>query len=181
MLSLVGCLTFAQSLKVVIKQDGQVIEPVNNVYELKKKPFQFELAANDLEDFLVGVTTDEDHFGEAVDFFEDEEPWFTNTGIAEGLFNEEQELYLMDMAPFYWYYTDKDEHCFDRDPVGTAEEWTATRTISKVYDLISSEDIALKDIQDSIYIYMFYPSYDEDLTMIEKQNLFFGELRFINE
>ena len=32
-------MTFAQSLKVVIKQDGKIIEPVNDVYELKKSPF----------------------------------------------------------------------------------------------------------------------------------------------
>ena len=33
--SLLSFITFAQSLRVVIKQDGKVVQPVNDVYELK--------------------------------------------------------------------------------------------------------------------------------------------------
>ena len=46
--SLLSLITFAQSLKVVIKQDGKVVQPVNNVYELKKSTFQFEITSTNL-------------------------------------------------------------------------------------------------------------------------------------
>lgn len=173
-------MTVAQSLNVVVKQDGKVIEPLNDVYELKKSTFQFEIAASYLEGFLIGVTTDENHFGEAVDFFEPDEPWFENSGMAEEFFNQNKELYLMDMAPSYWYYTDENDHRFDRTPKGTAEQWTATRTVERLYDITASQQVDLKDVEVSIYIYMFHPVYNDAYDMIEKKSLFFGELKFKN-
>ena len=41
--SLLSLITFAQSLKVVIKQNGKVVQPVNNVYELKNLHFNSKL------------------------------------------------------------------------------------------------------------------------------------------
>lgn len=177
-LSLGSLCTMAQTLKVVVKQNGKIVKPVSDVYMLKKQAFQFEIKADHIEGFLVGVTTDENHFGEAVDFFEPDEPWFQNTGMAEGLFNANKELYLMETAPSYWYYTAKNDHRFDRDPIGTAEQWTSTRSITKLYDITAEQEVALKDIETSIYIYMFDPEYDDDYSMSGKKTLFFGELRF---
>ncbi|WP_437921207.1 hypothetical protein [Sphingobacterium sp. LRF_L2] len=169
-----------QSLRVLVKQDGKVIEAVDNVYKLQKTPFQFEISATDVEGFLLGVTTDENHFGEAVDFFEPDEPWFQNTGMAEVFFNQNKELYLMDMAPSYWYYTDENDHRFDRNPKGTAKQWQGTRTITRLYDITADQVVELKDIEVSLYIYMFDPIYNDDYDMVGKKSLFFGELKFGN-
>jgi len=180
LLSILGLTSYAQSLKVEIKQDGKVIKPVNNVYELKKSTFQFDIAAKNVEGFLVGVTTDENHYGEAVDFFEPNDPWFENTGMAEGLFNEEQELFLTDMAPSYWYYSDRDDHRFDRDPKGTPQKWTATRTVKKIYDIVDAQEVALADVETSLFIYMYDPVYNDEYDMVSKKSLFFAELKFID-
>ena len=50
--SLLSLMTFAQSLKVIIKQDGKVIKPVNDVYVLKKSTFLFEITSNNLDGFF---------------------------------------------------------------------------------------------------------------------------------
>ncbi|MFP3507733.1 hypothetical protein, partial [Burkholderia sp. SIMBA_062] len=72
LLSLLSIMTFAQSLKVIIKQDGKVIEPVNNIYELKKSTFQFEFASTDLEGFLIGATQDKSIYTAAVGLYNPE-------------------------------------------------------------------------------------------------------------
>lgn len=181
-LSILFCLlsfmTFAQSLQVVIKQDGKVVEPVNNVYELKKSPFLFEVSAADLEGFLIGATTDKSIYTAAVGPYNPEVLWFQSTGMAEELYNKDKELFLMDSAPSYWYYTDAKDHRFDKNPKGNLNQWTAKRTVTRFYDIMIARAIDLKDFDGSAYIFMYHPEYNDDYDLIGKKNLFNAEIRF---
>ena len=176
--SLLSLMTFAQSLKVVIKQDGQIIKPVNDVYELIKSAFLFEIKSTNLEGFLVGATTDKDIYAGAVGLFNPEVPWFQNTGMAEELYNKDKEIFLMDSAPSYWYYTDAKDHRFDKNPKGNLKQWTATRTITRFYDIMVDQAIELKDFNENAYILMYEPVYNDEYDLIEKKNLFQGVLKF---
>lgn len=171
-------MTFAQTLKVIIKQDGKVIEPVNDVYDLKKSPFIFEFAANNLEGFLVGATTNKDIYGGALGLFNTAVPWFQSTGMAEELYNKDKEMFLMDSAPSYWYYTDAKDHRFDKTPKGTSKQWTATRTITRFYDIMVDQPMNLKDVNDRVYLFMYSPQYNDEYDLIGKKNLFQAVLRF---
>lgn len=171
-------MTFAQSLQVVIKQDGKVVEPVNNVYELKRSPFVFEVSATDLEGFLIGATTDKSIYTAAIATYNPEVLWFQSTGMAEELYNKDKELFLMDAAPSYWYYTDVKDHRFDKNPKGNLNQWTAKRTITRFYDIMIARAIDLKDFDGSAYILMYHPEYNDDYDLIGKKNLFNAEIRF---
>jgi hypothetical protein len=175
---LLSFITFAQSLKVVIKQDGKVIEPVNDVYELKKSPFLFEITSANLEGFLVGATTNKDIYAGALGVLDTEVPWFQNTGMAEELYNKDKEMFLMDSAPSYWYYTDAKDHRFDKNPKGNAKQWTATRTITRFYDIMVDQPINLKDFNGSVFILMYQPVYNEEYDLVDKKNLFQAALKF---
>ncbi|MBV8327433.1 hypothetical protein [Chryseobacterium sp.] len=175
---LLSCMTFAQSIKVVIKQNGKVIEPVNDVYDLKKSTFQFEITSANLEGFLVGATTDKDIYAGALGLFNAEVPWFQNTGMAEEMYNKDKELFLMDSAPSYWYYTDVKDHRFDKNPKGNAKQWIATRTITRFYDIMADYPINLKDFDGRVYILMYKPEYNSDYDLTGKKNLFQAALRF---
>ncbi|MCY4779248.1 hypothetical protein ORI89_06275 [Sphingobacterium sp. UT-1RO-CII-1] len=50
----------------------------------------------------------------------------------------------------------------------------------KLYDITAQQEVALKDIETSLYIYMYDPEYDDNYTMIGKKTLFFGELKFVD-
>lgn len=178
--SLFSIVSFAQSLKVSIVQDGKVVERKDNIYQLKKAPFQFKFEATELEGFLLGVTTDGGLYEEAVDFSNKELSWFENTGMAEEPYNAEKELLVMDYSPSYWYYTDKDDHRFDRNPKGTPLKWTATRTINKLYDVMVAEAVDFKNIEGkaSVYVLMYHPTYNDDYLVVSKKNLFDAELMF---
>ncbi|MDQ1856557.1 hypothetical protein [Chryseobacterium sp. WLY505] len=171
-------MTFAQSLKVVIKQDGKVVQPVNDVYELKKSPFLFEITSTDLEGFLVGATTNKEIYGEALGVLNTEVPWFQNTGMAEELYNKDKEMFLMDSAPSYWYYTDAKDHRFDKNPKGNAKQWTATRTITRFYDIMADQPINLKDFDGRVFILMYQPEYNDEYDLTGKKNLFQAALKF---
>lgn len=175
---LLSFITFAQTLKVVIKQDGKVIEPVNDVYDLKKSPFIFEFSATHLEGFLVGATTNKDIFAGALGLFNTEVPWFQSTGMAEEMYNKDKEMFLMDSAPSYWYYTDAKDHRFDKNPKGTLKQWTATRTITRFYDIMVNQPVSLKNVEGRVYVFMYQPEYNEEYDLIGKKNLFQGTLRF---
>lgn len=176
--SLLSFMTFAQSLKVVIKQDGKVIQPVNDVYELKKSPFLFEITSNNLEGFLVGATTNKDIYAGALGLLNTEVPWFQNTGMAEELYNKDKEMFLMDSAPSYWYYTDAKDHRFDKNPKGSAKQWTATRTITRFYDIMMDQPINLKDFDGRVFLLMYQPEYNDEYDLIGKKNLFQAALKF---
>ncbi|MEJ5055670.1 hypothetical protein [Sphingobacterium sp. MYb382] len=176
--SLLSFMTFAQSLDVVIKQDGKEIQPVNNVYELAKTPFSFVISGVDIEGFLVGATTNEEVYEEAVAPFNPDVQWFQNTGMAEELFNPYKELYLMDQAPSFWYFVDAKDHRFDKNAKGDVNQWKGTRTITRLYDIIIDEAVALKDFEGSVYVLMYDPEYDEDFDMVGKENLFQAQLKF---
>lgn len=171
-------MTFAQSLKVVIKQDGKVIQPVNDVYELKKSPFLFEITSANLEGFLVGATTNKDIYAGALGVLNTEVPWFQNTGMAEELYNKDKEMFLMDSAPSYWYYTDAKDHRFDKTPKGNAKQWTGTRTITRFYDIMVDQPINLKDFNGSVFILMYQPVYNDEYDLVDKKNLFQAALKF---
>ncbi|MDX8573687.1 hypothetical protein OZ666_18485 [Elizabethkingia sp. HX QKY] len=176
--SLLSLITFAQSLKVVIKQNGKVVQPVNDVYELKKSPFLFEINSTNLEGFLIGATTDENIYTAAADTYNPEVAWFQNTGMAEELCNKDKELFLMDTAPSYWYYTDAKDHRFDKNPKGNLKQWTATRTITRFYDIMVDQPISLKDFNGNAYVLMYEPVYNDEYDLIGKKNLFRATLKF---
>ncbi|WP_232816287.1 hypothetical protein [Chryseobacterium capnotolerans] len=162
----------------MIKQDGKVIEPVNDVYDLKKSPFVFEFTSTNLEGFLVGATTNKDIYAGALGLINTEVPWFQSTGMAEELYNKDKEMFLMDSAPSYWYYTDVKDHRFDKNPKGTLKQWTATRTITRFYDIMVDQPVNLKDFDGSVFLFMYQPEYNDEYDLIGKKNLFQAALRF---
>lgn len=178
--SFVGFMTYAQSLTVQIKQDGKIVEPINDVYLLAKSPFQFEISATDIEGFLVGATTKKVLYTTVIASTDISESWFQNTGMTEELFNKDKELYLMDLAPSYWYFTDSKDHRFDKNPKGSLEHWSAKRTITRFYDVLEDETILLNDFEGSAYILMYSPIYNQEYDMEDRENLFQAELRFID-
>lgn len=175
---LLNVITFAQSLKVVIKQDGKVVQPVNDVYDLKKSAFQFEITASNIEGFLVGATTNKDIYEAAMGLYNADVPWFQNTGMAEELYNKDKEMFLMDSAPSYWYYTDAKDHRFDKTPKGNLKQWTGTRTVARFYDVMVAQPVSLQDLDGRVYLLMYEPVYNDEYDLIGKKNLFQAALRF---
>jgi hypothetical protein len=158
-------------LKVVIKQDGKVVQPVNDVYELKKSPFLFEINSTNLEGFLIGATTDENIYAAAADL-QSGGCMVSEYRYGRRACNKDKELFLMDTAPSYWYYTDAKDHRFDKNPKGNLKQWTATRTITRFYDIMVDQPISLKDFNGNAYVLMYEPVYNDEYDLIGRKIYF---------
>jgi hypothetical protein len=177
---LVSTLTFAQDVKfsLVVNQGGKKVHSEDQVYLLERKPFVLQMAARNVEGFLVGATFDRDVYMSAIGEGDLEVSWFVETGMAEGLFNVEQSILISNDAPSYWYYDKKDDHRFDRDTKGIPTDWIAVRTIKQFVDLLNEKTVQVEDYKDSIFLFIYKPEYDDDYTMVSMDILFHGELKF---
>ena len=171
-------LTFAQSLDVQIKQDGQIINSQDGVYHLKKKEFAYVVNAKDIEGFLVGATFDESIYKNAIGPFNPTVTWFQNTGMAEELYNLEKDMTITDEAPSYWYYTDARDHRFDKTPKGNLKNWSGTRTVKQVFDVAEGIPQTISEINKPIYVIFYEAKNDENYEVIGKKNLFHATLKF---
>ncbi len=165
-----------QSVNIKAKQDFKVIPLVNHQVELSKNSFKLMFHVKGLEAFCIAFTTDKDIYRSALGEADLEVMWFENTGMAEGLFNDEKTVLLSDEAPSYWFYSSITEHRFDKHPQGTSKEWTAERTIDKFYQVEEDKTYAISELSGPIYYVVYAPIYAEDYQLIDKTILNYGEL-----
>jgi hypothetical protein len=100
---------------IAVEQNGKTLPIRGGVVRLKQAPFvlRFHLAVG--EALLV-------HSWQAPGFWEkaraganlDEVLQLEGNGMAEELFNKTKDVMLDEHAYSYWYYTDKNDHRFDR-------------------------------------------------------------------
>lgn len=87
-------------------------------------------------------------------------PVFDNTGMAEGDFNREKEIFLSDDAPSYWIYTSQDEHRFNEVNI-YENRITAVRAIKYLYDVNTKETISVSDVKKPLYLVFISAKYNE--------------------
>ncbi len=165
-----------QSVSIKAKQDYKLVASVNHSLTLRKSPFKLMFHVKGLESFCIAFTSDEDVYRSAIGEADMEVMWFENTGMAEGLFNEDKTIMLSNEAPSYWFYSSLQEHRFDKHPQGTRKEWTAERSIENFYDADQDENYSVKQIKRSIYYVVYVPQYDEDYNQIDKKIYTYGEI-----
>ncbi|MDM1049300.1 hypothetical protein [Sphingobacterium hotanense] len=174
--SICTCAIAQQSVSIKVKQDYKLVASVNHSLTLSKSPFKLMFHVKELESFCIAFTSDEDVYRSAIGEADMEVMWFENTGMAEGLFNEDKTIMLSNEAPSYWFYSSLEEHRFDKHPQGTIKEWTAERSIENFYDVVQDETYSVKQINRPIYYVVYVPQYDEDYNQIDKKIYTYGEI-----
>ncbi len=174
------CSQAQTQVNVKVRQDYVLVEQKDHAFSLKKKPFQLLFHVKNNDAFLISFTQDADLYRSAIGKADLEVSWFENTGMAEGLFNEEKTILLSDEAPSYWYFTDLQDHRFDKHPQGRPVEWTATRTVTQVYQVESESAIPVKDLQKPLYFVIYQTEVDEELNIIGQEILNHGVLNWQN-
>lgn len=178
MLFSLAALAQSEKIHIQIKQDGKIVQPKDDVYSLDDSEFSFEVNAEYAAGFLVGATLDKYVYQSALGEADLEVMWFENTGMADDMFNPNQEIIISDEAPSYWFYSDAEEHRFDRDPQGTFEQWEGTRTINTFNNLAEYEMIPVAGFDSAIFVYFYIPIYDDEYNLIDREVIFHGELKF---
>jgi hypothetical protein len=166
------------TIQVEVKQNGKIVTMDNGVINLKSGEFAFEVESFSVESFLVGATFDKDLYRSAIGEADLEVPWFENTAFADEMYNPNKELIVSDEAPSYWFYTNANDHRFDKNPKGNTEHWIGNRTIKILNNLSNYETIPLTKYKGSVFVYFYTPIYDEDYNMTEVIIHYQAELKF---
>ncbi|MEJ5056194.1 hypothetical protein [Sphingobacterium sp. MYb382] len=144
-------------------QDGQKVPLAeNNTVNLKKKPFQIQLSHILDEGVLIGATFDKDLYRSAMGDADLEVMWFSNTGMADDMFNDDKSLMMSDEAPSYWFYTSKEQHRFDHDPKESNGRYLGTRTIENLALLDPYRMVPIKNVKKNLYLVFYESSYDAE-------------------
>lgn len=166
----------AQELDIKIIQDGKIIISHNDVYQLAPRSFSFQVKAKDIEGFLIGTTTDEYIYKSALGDADLEVMWFEETGMAEPLFNSNKQVFVNNEAPSYWYFTSTEDHRFDLGANGNEKSWQAFRTVNSFYFIDTEQTISVRKMQNPLYLFFYYPTYDKDYNLIETKCVFKAQL-----
>ncbi|MEC4114996.1 hypothetical protein [Myroides pelagicus] len=166
------------NISVNVIQNGELIPAKDGIINLKSEEFTFEITAEHLTSFLIGITTTKELYTATLADYELQQPWFKSYAMADYPFNPNRELLLSDQAPNYWHFTSPEDHRFDHSPQGTNEHWTAKRTIRTLNDLHNKKTIPINEFKNSVYLYFYSPIYDDQYKLIKIKPLYSVELRF---
>ncbi len=157
---LFSCPCFAQNTKdthfaVSIFQHGEMLPIANRTVKVKKEEFKivFTFADDKPMNICINASFSPKNYNAAIKGVPlDELSCFKpGSGMAEGVFNGDRSISIADDAVNYWFYEDSDFHRFD--VAETSEgRLLATRTISKLWNKETKDNIDLNTIKTPLYL-----------------------------
>lgn len=146
-------------LKVYIEQNGIRQTVTNNEVALDKKPFNIVFVLKKPDGILISSSFDKITYEKALKKEAlSNLPCYQNTGMAEGLFNKDNEVMISDEAPSYWFYDNDKEHRFNT-VIKSRDSLVCTRTINQVYIIDKEESLSIEKINNPLY-FVFINSSD---------------------
>lgn len=142
---------------ITIEQNSEQKIIINNTVELKPGPFDIVLELSEPMGLIINASFSKKTFKLALkNKHLDKLPGFQETGMSEGFFNEDKEIFISDNAPNYWYYDTENENRFNSfEKVG--KSIICKRTIENLYEPRTSTSI--KTIDNTKPIYLVFMSY----------------------
>lgn len=142
----------------------------DHVVNLKKAKFDLVFVMNQPTDFLINASYSSASFEQAKSGTELHKiAGFQETGMAEGLRNEDLEIFINDSAPNAWFYEDEINHRFNKIRKD-GDLLVCTRTIEYIRDMNLNRRDKIKKTESPMYLVIVVYRYDMQLRRsIEKQ------------
>ncbi len=143
-----------------IEQDGKQIPITHNTVTLNKSAFDIVLTLSDTMGVLVNASFNKKTFKRAADNQpQNKLPGFNETGLADGLQNPDNIVYVAIEAPNYWFYENDSIHRFN------SVEWKnnlliCKRTIAHIHDVNTQSDMNITDVKQPLYLVFMHLNYD---------------------
>jgi hypothetical protein len=142
--------THDKFFRVYFEQDHKIIEAVGDDVFLKKEPFDVVLEFPEPMGVLVHASLNPETYDDAVKGKSLKKlPGFENTGMAESMFNTDNEIMLSNTAPNYWFYDNDDAHRFDAVESSNGKI-TCKRRVVQFTDVDSNRVIKLSDVEQPL-------------------------------
>lgn len=137
---------------VQVLQRGEERAVIDHSVRLQKKAFTIVVHFSKPMGILVGAALNDRTWLPAVRREAiDDLPAFRETGMAEGRFNDQNDILLSDRAPSYWYYENPDDHRFNTVRVDK-NGITAFREIESFYDVSTRASIPVARAEAPLYL-----------------------------
>ena len=158
-------ITIAQKkgdFSLIIIQNGKTITPdQNDKITLEKKPFELVFIFKRETKVLLNASLDSTSFNQAAEYEDvNKIKGYGWSGLAEGRNNKGKELFIHDLAPSMWYYSDESDNRFDKIEF-KKRNIVCTRTI-KQFLLLENDNkvVKVEDIDSSIFLIFSSYKYD---------------------
>jgi hypothetical protein len=157
--------------KVYIEQDGIRIPVANNEVSLNKKPFDIVFVFDKPNAVLVNTSFDKSTYEMALKKEPlSKLPGYAGTGMAEGSFNSEKEVFIDDTCPSYWHYETSKDNRFNK-VVKTKDSIICTRTIKQLNVLGEKENTIVPIKQITQPLYFVFVDYESDPKTFERKEI----------
>ena len=156
------------SFSMWIEQDGQTMPLNHGAVTLRKAPFEVVMAlsrpmAVHLSASLLPKTLQMAAKGWALSKL----PGFENRGMAEVMFNPDNQLLICDDSSSYWFFTNKQTHRFNR-VTRSGKQFICRRTVTQLVDIDEQVTLPVSDINCPIYLVAVHTRPD-DVTEVHRQ------------
>jgi hypothetical protein len=157
-------------VKISIEQNGQKYDINNNTVVLSPSPFDIVFEFSEPMNVLINASFNPKTLKLAADQQPISHlPGFSETGIAEGLFNEDKEIFISENAPNCWFFDDESRHRFNI----TSQSGSiiiGKRTIENLYNLDEKSVIKVTENKKTIFlVFIFYKIGIKPADLIELQ------------
>lgn len=166
----IGISQTSKTFTVQLAQAGEFLPIVDANVQLKDSVFDFIFEFSEPMSLLVSASHSKKTFVAAKKGVKLEKlPGFTETGMSEGDFNEDQVVLINDKAPSCWYYDDKQNHRFNAITL-TEKGIRCTRTVSNLLQIPSNNILNMGDFSKPLYlVFVSYEIEENTLNRIELQ------------
>jgi hypothetical protein len=154
----------ANGFSVTIEQDGKPVKINNKIVVLKPSAFDIVINIPAPMSLLLNASFDTKTYKPATENKHlDELFGFKETGMAEGRFNSDKEMYVLDEAPSYWYYDSDKDHRFNAvEHVGN--RIICKRTVENLYNPVTEVGTKVTDNNKPLYLVFLTAKPGQDRT-----------------
>ncbi|MFT3740914.1 MAG: hypothetical protein QM786_19360 [Breznakibacter sp.] len=139
-----------------IEQDGQRIVVQHDVVTLQKDDFDLMFKISKGEAVLVNASLQPHSYHMAQRGEETTRiPGFESTGMAEGLFNPDLELFISNDSPSYWFYDNAKSHRFNSAEPAKGK-FICRRTVQTLYDVDGEKRINIRQLSAPLYLVIVF-------------------------
>ncbi len=100
--------------EVSLFQDGNQVPIINHIAQLKKRPFDIHLISYEPQGVVINTCLSDSNMNQLASGKPYDQLEFMKYGMAEEMFNPDQEILIHSHAPSYWYFDDTLNHRFTR-------------------------------------------------------------------
>lgn len=152
-----------EKYRVEILQDNKIIPIVNNVVTLEKREFQIRVILNNHDGVFMSASFDRDYYdlkdGDEIKDYK----WLNCKSRAENSFNIDKELVIhKEYVSYLFYDKNLDWHRFDSTVIINGNTIIGTKTVQKLYDENSNQEISLNNVTKNIYLFFLATENWED-------------------